>query len=69
MTLDQLTTSGWSQRFSLLLLRVTTGFLLVWVGLRKVVNGSVPFPLKRFVDLDGMWPKPWSDWSPVVARR
>ena len=53
MTLDQSITSIWAQRLSLLLLRVTTGFLLVWVGLAKLVNGRAPFALRN-VELDAL---------------
>ncbi|WP_299641016.1 hypothetical protein [uncultured Tateyamaria sp.] len=39
------------QRASLLLLRVTTGFLLVWGGLNSVVKGNAPFGLGRNLHL------------------
>ena len=42
MTLEQSITSIWAQRLSLLLLRGTTGFLLVWVGLAKLVTVERP---------------------------
>lgn len=50
MSIDRAVTSVWAQRISLLLLRVSTGFLLVWFGLNKVVKGSGPrvfVPLSR----------------------
>ncbi|GMG81360.1 hypothetical protein LNKW23_05730 [Paralimibaculum aggregatum] len=51
-----MTTGGWetserAQRLCLLALRVTTGFLLVWFGLSKVVTASPPLFLKRSVEL------------------
>jgi len=52
MTLDQLMTSIWAQRVSLLALRVTTGFLLIWFGLDKVVNSHAPLAVKRNLELD-----------------
>ncbi len=39
------------QKLSLLFLRVATGFLLVWIGLRRIVNGSAPSALRDIVDL------------------
>lgn len=54
MTLDRYITSGFAQRFTLLVLRVTTGFLLVWVGLNKIVTGNVPFMIRDVAGLDGM---------------
>ncbi len=38
------------QRLSLLFLRVATGFLLVWIGLRRIVNGSAPSALSDMAD-------------------
>ena len=46
MTLDRIVTSDMAQRLSLLLLRVTTGFLLVWSGLSKIVDAKAPFALR-----------------------
>ncbi len=46
MTVDRVITSDMAQRLSLLLLRVATGFLLVWSGLSKLVNGKTPFALR-----------------------
>ena len=40
MTLDNILTSTAAQRVSLLFLRVATGFLLVWGGLRKIVRAN-----------------------------
>ncbi len=39
------------QKLSLLFLRVATGFLLVWIGLRRIVNGSAPSALRDIVGL------------------
>lgn len=47
MTADGWTTSLSIQRLCLLLLRVATGFLLVWVGLRKIVSAKTPFALRK----------------------
>lgn len=52
MTFDRLFTSTWAQRMTLLLLRVTTGFLLIWVGLSKIVKGKAPFAIARNFELD-----------------
>jgi uncharacterized membrane protein YphA (DoxX/SURF4 family) len=52
MGVDQAVTSALAQRFTLLLLRVTTGFLLIWVGLAKLASGKAPFALRRLVELD-----------------
>lgn len=41
-----------SQRLSLLFLRVATGFLLIWVGLDKLVNAKAPFQVGRNFELD-----------------
>ncbi|MEO3415291.1 DoxX family protein [Roseovarius sp. CAU 1744] len=46
MTADRIITSEVAQRISLLLLRVTTGFLLVWSGLAKIVKAKAPFALR-----------------------
>jgi uncharacterized membrane protein YphA (DoxX/SURF4 family) len=52
MEVDRLITSTLAQRISLLLLRVTTGFLLIWVGLSKVVSGRAPFAVRKNFELD-----------------
>ena len=52
MMLTDAMTSRIVQRISLLLLRITTGFLLVWVGLNRVISGSVPMALRGSVDLN-----------------
>lgn len=52
MKLDRLVTSRTAQRLSLLALRVTTGFLLIWFGLDKIVNSNAPLALKRNAELD-----------------
>jgi putative oxidoreductase len=52
MSIDRAVTSVWAQRISLLLLRVSTGFLLVWFGLNKVVKGSGPRAFRSFVEKD-----------------
>ena len=52
MSVDKAITSEWAQRISLLLLRVTTGFLLIWVGLAKVVSGKTPFAVRRNFEVD-----------------
>ncbi|WP_371225953.1 hypothetical protein [Roseovarius sp. 2305UL8-3] len=49
---DRFLTSMFAQRLSLLFLRVATGFLLVWVGLRAIVEAKAPFGVGRNVDLD-----------------
>ncbi len=46
MTVDGIITSDMAQRLSLLLLRVATGFLLIWSGLSKIVKGKAPFALR-----------------------
>ena len=46
MTLDRIITSEIAQRICLLLLRVTTGFLLIWSGLAKIVKAKAPFALR-----------------------
>jgi putative oxidoreductase len=51
-SIDRAVTSLWAQRISLLLLRITTGFLLVWFGLNKVVKGSVPRAFRPLVEKD-----------------
>ena len=51
-SIDRAATSLWAQRISLLLLRITTGFLLVWFGLNKVVKGSVPRAFRPLVEKD-----------------
>ena len=48
---------------SLLLLRVTTGFLLIWFGLNRIVTGNVPALVSQAVDLEGME----TDWLGVAA--
>lgn len=53
MTIDQWATFLWARRVTLLLLRVTTGFLLVWFGLNKVVSGSAPLAVRRTFEIDG----------------
>ncbi|MXN65361.1 DoxX family membrane protein [Stappia sp. GBMRC 2046] len=53
MTIDERITSLWARRIALLLLRVTTGFLLVWFGLNKVVSGSAPLAVRRSFEIDG----------------
>ncbi|NRG17353.1 DoxX family membrane protein [Rhizobiales bacterium] len=53
MTIDQWTTSLSARRIALLSLRVTTGFLLVWFGLNKVVSGSAPLAVRRAFEFDG----------------
>jgi uncharacterized membrane protein YphA (DoxX/SURF4 family) len=40
-----------SQKLSLLFLRVATGFLLIWIGLRRIVNGSAPGALRDLMEL------------------
>ena len=52
MTLDRFLTSIFAQRLSLLFLRVVTGFLLVWVGLRSIVDAKAPFGVSRNFELD-----------------
>ena len=47
----------------LLLLRVTTGFLLVWFGLNRIVTGNVPALVSQAVDLEGMS----ADWIGIAA--
>lgn len=47
----------------LLLLRVTTGFLLVWFGLNRIVTGSVPALVSQSVDLEGAA----TDWIGIAA--
>lgn len=51
MTFEQAATSVTAQRLSLFLLRVTTGFLLVWFGLDKIVSGSAPLAVRRSMEL------------------
>lgn len=51
MQLDRAITSPLAQRITLLALRVTTGFLLVWFGLDKVVTGRAPLMVQRNVEL------------------
>ena len=55
MSIDATITSPLARQLSLLLLRVTTGFLLIWSGLAKVVGGQVPFALARFFTIDPSW--------------
>jgi len=50
--IDNAITSEWAQRISLLLLRVTTGFLLIWVGLNKIMSGKTPFAVRRNFEVD-----------------
>ncbi len=52
MRIDRVITSPLAQRISLLLLRVTTGFLLVWAGLNKLVSAKAPFALRRSFEID-----------------
>ncbi|HSF94800.1 MAG TPA: hypothetical protein VLA52_07215 [Thermohalobaculum sp.] len=52
INLDRAITSNLAQRISLLLLRVTTGFLLVWVGLNKLVTAKTPFAIRRNFEVD-----------------
>ncbi|QIE55333.1 DoxX family membrane protein [Pikeienuella piscinae] len=52
MNLDRSITSPTAQRLSLLLLRATTGFLLVWSGLNKLVTASTPFAVHRHLEVD-----------------
>ncbi|MFT7595213.1 MAG: putative oxidoreductase [Paracoccaceae bacterium] len=52
MTLDRLLTSTLAQRIALLLLRVTTGFLLIWGGLNKIVKAKPPMAIGRNFELD-----------------
>lgn len=52
MPLDSAITSPFAQRVSLLFLRVTTGFLLVWSGLDKLVRASTPFAVYRHFEVD-----------------
>lgn len=52
ISIDQTFTSSLAQRISLLFLRVTTGFLLIWVGLDKLVNTKAPFAVRRNFELD-----------------
>ncbi|WP_415400877.1 hypothetical protein [Tateyamaria sp. SN3-11] len=51
MALDSFVTSTISQRASLMLLRISTGFLLIWSGLNSVVNARPPFGLGRSVEI------------------
>ncbi len=51
MQLDRAITSTLAQRSTLLVLRVTTGFLLVWVGLNKALTGSAPLIVRRNLEL------------------
>lgn len=51
MTLDGMTTSRLARRFSLFLLRVTAGFLLVFWGLEKIVSGTPTIFIWRNTDL------------------
>lgn len=52
MTSDRLLTTTLGQRISLFLLRFTTGFLLIWVGLNKIVTAKAPFQIGRNFELD-----------------
>ncbi|WP_298916579.1 hypothetical protein [uncultured Roseobacter sp.] len=52
MGIDDGITSLWAQRLGLLFLRVSTGFLLVWVGLNKLVKATTPFALRRNIEID-----------------
>jgi putative oxidoreductase len=49
---DRAVTCTRAQRLSLLALRVSTGFLLIWFGLDKVVNARPPLLMRRNVELD-----------------
>lgn len=51
MTIDRVITSQTAQQISLLILRVTTGFLLVWVGLDKLINQKAPSLMRRSFEL------------------
>ncbi|WGH78468.1 hypothetical protein [Jannaschia ovalis] len=51
MSLSAATTAPLSRRLSLVLLRVTTGFLLIWFGLDKIVSGSAPLFVRRAFEL------------------
>ncbi len=53
MILGRLTTSVLSKRVTLLFLRITTGFLLIWVGLDKIVSAKAPFAVGRNFELNG----------------
>jgi len=52
MAFDQVITSAAAQRISLFVLRVTTGFLLVWVGLNRIVKAKAPPAIGRNFELD-----------------
>lgn len=52
MHIDRSITSIAAQRFSLLFLRVSTGFLLIWFGLDKVVKGSAPLLIQRNFEME-----------------
>ena len=52
MSLDRAITSSFARSIALLFLRVTTGFLLVWFGLNKLVSGSAPLMVQRNLELD-----------------
>lgn len=49
--MDRIITSLAAQRLVLLFLRVATGFLLVWIGLRRIVNGSAPGAITGQIEL------------------
>jgi putative oxidoreductase len=51
MTLDHAITSRTAQRLTLLALRVTTGFLLIWVGLNRIVKARPPSAIGRNFEL------------------
>ncbi|WP_306115276.1 MULTISPECIES: DoxX family protein [unclassified Roseovarius] len=51
---DAIVTSTIAQQFSLLLLRVSTGFLLIWSGLAKIVKAKAPFALRSMELSDTM---------------
>ncbi|MEZ5667747.1 MAG: hypothetical protein R3F55_10015 [Alphaproteobacteria bacterium] len=42
---------------------MTTGFLLIWFGLNRIVTGNVPALVSQSVDLEGMA----TDWIGVAA--
>ena len=50
--MDRAASSPLFERLSLLFLRVATGFLLIWVGLRKIVTAKAPFAVDRNFELN-----------------
>ena len=42
---------------------MTTGFLLIWFGLNRIVTGNVPALMSQAVDLEGME----TDWLGIAA--